>query len=136
MITVTPDFGLHQKRSVNSFTRAVEPSLVAEYLDTSLELGQGMRANREKACLSSMFTWLIRTGQAGVKKNPHKGVKRNKDTKRERYVEDEEMHATLEKAPLRSGRCRVGLQHDNHLAPHSKFRCSSRYPFRWRSQKA
>lgn len=77
----------------------VEPSHVAEYLDTNLELGRGVRANREKACLSSMFTWLIRTGQAGVKTNPCKGVKRNKETKRERYVEDEEMHATLERAP-------------------------------------
>ena len=77
----------------------VEPSHVAEYLDTNLELGRGVRANREKACLSSMFTWLIRTGQAGVKTNPCKGVKRNKETKRERYVEDDEMHATLEKAP-------------------------------------
>ena len=48
----------------------VEPSHVAEYLDTNLELGRGVRANREKACLSSMFTWLIRTGQAGVKTNP------------------------------------------------------------------
>lgn len=78
----------------------IEPSHVAEYLDTNLELGRGVRANREKACLSSMFTWLIRTGQAGVKNNPCKGVKRNKETKRERYVEDDEMHATLEDAPV------------------------------------
>jgi integrase len=77
----------------------VEPSHVAEYLDTNLELGRGVRANREKACLSSMFTWLIRTGQAGVKTNPCKGVKRNKETKRDRYVEDEEMNATLATAP-------------------------------------
>ena len=47
-----------------------------------------------------MFTWLIRTGQAGVKSNPCKGVKRNRETKRDRYVEDEEMHATLATAPL------------------------------------
>jgi integrase len=78
----------------------VEPSHVAEYLDTNLELGRGVRANREKACLSSMFTWLIRSGQAGVNSNPCKGVKRNKETKRDRYVEDEEMHATLAAAPL------------------------------------
>jgi len=78
----------------------VEPSHVAEYLDTNLGLGRGVRANREKACFSSMFTWLIRTGQAGVKSNPCKGVKRNKETKRDRYVEDEEMQATLASAPV------------------------------------
>jgi integrase len=78
----------------------IEPSHVAEYLDTNLELRRGVRANREKACLSSMFTWLIRTGQAGVKSNPCKGVKRNKETKRDRYVEDEEMNATLATAPV------------------------------------
>ena len=73
----------------------IEPLHGAEYLDTNLELGRSVRANREKACLSSMFTWLIRTGQGGVKSNPCKGVKRNKETKRDRYVEDDEMHATL-----------------------------------------
>ena len=78
----------------------IEPSHVAEYLDTNLELGRGVRANREKACLSSMFTWLIRTGQAAVKSNPCKGVRRNKETKRDRYVEDEEMLATLATAPI------------------------------------
>ena len=77
----------------------IEPSHIGEYLDTNLELGRGVRANREKACLSSMFTGLIRTGQGGVKSNPCKGVKRNKETKRDRYVEDDEMHATLATAP-------------------------------------
>lgn len=78
----------------------VEAPHVAEYLDTNLELNRGVRANREKACLSSMFTWLIRTGAAGIKSNPCIGVKRNKETKRDRYVEDDEMHATLKDAPV------------------------------------
>lgn len=78
----------------------VEAPHVADYLDTNLQLGRAVRANREKAALSAMFSWLIRTGQAGVKLNPCAGVRRNKETKRERYVEDDEMHATLRDAPV------------------------------------
>jgi integrase len=78
----------------------VEAPHIAEYLDTNLALGRGVRANREKACLSAMFTWLIRTGQGGIKSNPCVGVKRNKETKRDRYVEDIEMHETLATAPV------------------------------------
>jgi integrase len=78
----------------------VEAPHVADYLDTNLQLDRAVRANREKACLSAMFTWLVRTGKAGVKLNPCIGVRRNKETKRERYVEDEEMRATLASAPV------------------------------------
>lgn len=82
------------------FPQGVEAPHVAEYLDTGLQLGRAVRANREKACLSAMFTWLIRTGQGGVKTNPCIGVKRNRETKRDRYVEDDEMRATLASAPV------------------------------------
>lgn len=69
---------------------SVEPKHVARYLDAGAELGRPVRANREKACLSSCFTWLIRVGDAGVKTNPCIGVRRNKETPRERYVEHDE----------------------------------------------
>jgi integrase len=78
----------------------VEAPQVAEYLDTGLELGRAVRANREKACLSACFTWLIRTGQGGIKTNACIGVRRNKETKRDRYVEHDEMRATLAHAPV------------------------------------
>lgn len=79
---------------------AVDPSHIGDFLDTNLEAGRGVRANREKACLSSMFTWLIRKGHAGVKTNPCIGVRRNPETKRDRYVEDDEMQRALASAPL------------------------------------
>ena len=81
------------------FPVGVEAPHVADYLDTNLELKRGVRANREKACLSAMFTWLIRNGLAGLKTNPCIGVRRNKETKRDRYVDDDEMRATLASAP-------------------------------------
>ncbi|MEO6919101.1 MAG: tyrosine-type recombinase/integrase [Collimonas sp.] len=78
----------------------VEAPAVGEYLDTMKEAGRAVRANREKACLSACFTWMIRKGMGGVKSNPCIGVKRNKETKRERYVEDNEMRSTLTGAPV------------------------------------
>jgi len=81
------------------YPHAVEPHHVGDYLDTNLEAGRGVRANREKACLSAMFTWLIRAGAGSVTRNPCLGVKRNTETKRARYVEHEELRKTLEHAP-------------------------------------
>jgi integrase len=78
----------------------VEPHHVGDYLDKGLEMGRAVRANREKAALSVMFTWLIRKGYAGVRTNPCARIKRNKETKRERYVENDEMTATLAAAPV------------------------------------
>jgi integrase len=71
----------------------VEPKHVAQYLDLGADLGRPVRANREKACLSAMFTWLIRTGEGSVKINPCSGVRRNKEKPRERYVEHAEFQA-------------------------------------------
>lgn len=71
----------------------IEPHHIGQYLDLGVQMDRKVRANREKACLSSCFTWLMRTGEAGVKMNPCIGVKRNKETKRARYVEHEEYQA-------------------------------------------
>ena len=85
---------------VEYYPAGLEPHHVGDYLDKGLELGRAVRANREKAALSVMFTWLIRKGYAGVKTNPCTGVKRNKETKRERYVENDQMRETLAAAPV------------------------------------
>lgn len=77
----------------------IEPMHVAQYLDINAQLGRPIRANREKACLSACYTWLIRTGQGGVDKNPCIGIRRNKETKRERYVEHWEIEQVLTPAP-------------------------------------
>jgi integrase len=82
------------------YPAGIEPHHVGDYLDKGLEMGRAVRANREKAALSVMFTWLIRKGYAGVRTNPCARIKRNKETKRERYVENDEMSATLIDAPV------------------------------------
>ena len=76
----------------------IEPKHVAQYLDLGAENDRPVRANREKACLSACLTWLIRTGQGSVKTNPCIGVRRNKETPRERYVEHAEYQAVRQLA--------------------------------------
>ena len=76
----------------------VEPKHVAQYLDLGAANDRPVRANREKACLSACFTWLIRTGEGSVKVNPCIGIRRNKETPRERYVEHAEYQPVRKKA--------------------------------------
>lgn len=72
----------------------VTPAMVQDFLETNAELGRPVPANREKAALSSCFGWLIRTGKVpGLQVNPclrASGIKRNAESKRERYVTHQE----------------------------------------------
>ena len=68
------------------------PADVGGYLDRRGEKAW-VRANRERALLSAMFTWLMRTPESGVVMNPCRGVKRNTETKRKRYVSHDELAA-------------------------------------------
>jgi len=75
----------------------IDPAMVQDYLDTNAELGRPVPANREKAALSSAISWMIRTRKVpGLKVNPclrASGIKRNPESKRERYVTHEEYQA-------------------------------------------
>lgn len=67
----------------------IEPQHVQAYLDIGAKAGRPVRANREKACLSSCLSWLMRTGRTTLKVNPcmqASGTKGNPESKRERYV--------------------------------------------------
>jgi len=70
------------------------PDSVNDFLVTNAELGRPVPANREKAALSSCISWLIRTGKVpGLKVNPclrASGIKRNTETRRDRYVTHDE----------------------------------------------
>lgn len=71
----------------------IEPHHVQAYLDAGAKAERPVRANREKACLSSCISWLIRTNRTTLKINPcmqKSGTKENSERKRERYVTDEE----------------------------------------------
>ncbi|MGB3287965.1 MAG: tyrosine-type recombinase/integrase [Burkholderiaceae bacterium] len=80
----------------------ITPVVVQTYLDEGKRAGRPTRANREKSCLSSCLSWLMRTGQTSLKINPcmqASGVKRNSEKSRDRYVTDAEYRAVYATAP-------------------------------------
>lgn len=68
----------------------LRPVHVAKYLDMRGQKAP-IRANREKALLSHMFSMAMRWGI--VDSNPCRGVARNTETPRDRFVTDEELSA-------------------------------------------
>lgn len=79
----------------------IEPQHVQAYLDMGALESRGVRANRERACLSSCLSWLMRTGKTTLAVNPcmqASGTKANPEKKRERYVTHEEYAAVFEAA--------------------------------------
>jgi integrase len=70
----------------------VEPTHVGDYLDQR-GLVAWVRANREKSLLSGLYSWLMRRSGTGITSNPCRGVVRNRETKRKRYVDDRELAA-------------------------------------------
>ncbi|CAN7516682.1 tyrosine-type recombinase/integrase [Acidovorax sp. LjRoot129] len=79
----------------------IQPKHVQAYLDIGAEEGRPVRANRERSCLSSCLSWLMRTGQSNLAINPcmqASGTKSNTETQRERYVTHEEYQAVYEAA--------------------------------------
>ncbi|MTD33986.1 tyrosine-type recombinase/integrase [Paludibacterium denitrificans] len=67
----------------------IKPVHVAQYLDYRAGKGAAVAGNREKALLSHVFTMAMRWGI--VESNPCRGVTRNKELPRDRYVDDDEL---------------------------------------------
>ena len=89
----------------------IEPKHIGNYLDLGLKAGRGVSVNREKACLSACFSWLIRNGEGTVKTNPCfrvSGITRNAETPRDVYVEDTH-YAAAWKLATRQVRGTMGL---------------------------
>lgn len=84
------------------FPERITPQMVQAYLDMNAKLDppRPVPANRERAFLSSCLSWMIREGKVpGLVVNPcmrASGVKRNRESKRERYVTHEEYRAVYE----------------------------------------
>lgn len=68
----------------------VEPHHVGQYLDERGAVAW-VRANREKSLFSAMYSWLMRRAGTGITTNPCRGVVRNREEKRKRYIEDREL---------------------------------------------
>lgn len=71
---------------------AIMPTHIAQYL----ERRSGPRGNREVAALSTVMEWGMRKGY--VMSNPCRGVRRNTERPRRRYVDDAELQDALDRA--------------------------------------
>lgn len=81
----------------------IQPNHVADYLAIGAKESRATRANRERACLSSCISWMLRTGQGSLRVNPcmrASGVVRNEEGQRERYVTHAEYKAAFQAAPF------------------------------------
>ncbi len=74
----------------------VEPVDVAQFLEIRKEQGAAVSANREKACLSSVYNFAMRKRLAS--RNPCKNVTRNRERPKNRYVRDDEYLKAFESA--------------------------------------
>jgi integrase len=80
----------------------IEPRHITTYLEVGAKADRGVRANRERACLSSCISWMLRNGHGGISVNPcmrASGVRRNAERARDRYVTDAEYKAVFSEAP-------------------------------------
>jgi integrase len=71
----------------------IKPSHVQSYVNAQEKLERPVQGNREKACLSSMLSWLLVRDDSPITINPcmrQSGVVRNEETKRDRYVTHDE----------------------------------------------
>lgn len=75
----------------------VRPSDIAQYLELRQEQGAQVVSNREVACLSSAYNFAMRKGW--VEYNPCRGVRRNRERPRDRYVRHDEFLTIFEAAP-------------------------------------
>ena len=82
----------------------IETPHVSAYITLGRDSGRPVRANREKAALSSCMSWMVAWGKAGLKSNPCKGAPRNTEKDRGRYISDDEFSAVyaLASAPIKA----------------------------------
>jgi hypothetical protein len=84
----------------------IKPAPCSSTWTSGRKAGRPVRANREKACLSSCLSWLMRQGRHHDEVNPcmqASGTQGNAESKRERYVTDEEYRAVMRPPARRCG---------------------------------
>jgi integrase len=87
--TLRPVFGHCDPHEVTS-------GHVAQFLQRRQDGGSAVVANREMACLSTVFNYGMRTTPPGCNSNPCHGVSRNTERPRTRYVEHDEFRKVFD----------------------------------------
>lgn len=75
----------------------IDDSTIAQYLEERKNNRASVSGNRERACLSSVFEFAMRRGWA--RRNPCRGVRRNKERPDKTYVTSEVLAPTIDRAP-------------------------------------
>ncbi len=78
--------------------KALQACHVSDYLELGRDMARPVRANREKAALSACLSWMVEKSHAGLTSNVALSVKRNPETKRDRYISDDEYSRVYEAA--------------------------------------
>lgn len=85
-----------EKRLEPVFGRMLPGAILPTHIAQYLERRSGPKGNREIAALSTVFEWSLRKGYAVS--NPCRGVRRNTERPRRRYVDDFEFEEALRAA--------------------------------------
>jgi site-specific recombinase XerD len=82
----------------------IQAKHITDYLEIGVDLERPIRANREKAALSSCMTWMLAHSHGNMVQNFCLVVPRNPETPRDRYITDDEYHAVFDLAspPVRA----------------------------------
>lgn len=75
----------------------LRPSDIAQFLEMRQDQGAAVSGNREIACLSSVYNYGMRKGW--VEANPCRGVRRNREKPKDRYVRHDEFLVVFEACP-------------------------------------
>ena len=76
----------------------IQAKQIQAYLTSNQQLGRGVRANREKALLSAVFSWLIANNKGNVSANPCRDIARNQESPQRRYISNEQFQSVRQQA--------------------------------------
>jgi site-specific recombinase XerD len=95
-------FGILTKVFGHMTPAEIDDSTIAQYLEARKKAGAAVSGNRERACLSSVFEYAMRQGWA--RRNPCRGVRRNKERPSKVLVQSENLSNTMDRAPAHFAR--------------------------------
>ena len=90
-------FGILTKVFGHMTPAEIDESTIAMYLEARKRAGAAVSGNRERACLSSVFEYAMRQGWA--RRNPCRGVRRNKERGSKVFIESDALSASMDEAP-------------------------------------
>lgn len=90
-------FGILTKVFGHMTPAEIDDATIAMYLEARKKAKAAVSGNRERACLSSVFEYAMRQGWA--RRNPCRGVRRNKERPSKKLIASADLITTLDRAP-------------------------------------